>query len=287
LDKRTVLKNDCLMVEISTEGAELRSIKDSDNCERLWQRDEKWWNGQAPLLFPVCGCMNEQKYLHKGKTYTIPPHGFARRKVFTLESSTNTKAVYLLESDSETLSVYPFEFELRVIYKLDKNRLSVTYAIRNKTDGEMYFSIGSHEAFSFEGNITDYRLDFEKAEPLVNHLLDGPLLNGKTEPKETENGALSMNDEEFKALDTLIFVNTESKKVTFRGVNPGRSVSVEFPGTDNLLIWKEPYAEFLCIEPWCGLPDYVGEPRELSEKPAINKLEKNGVFEKTHTIIID
>ena len=100
----------------------------------------------------------------------------------------------------------------------------------------MYFSIGSHEAYSVEGNISDYRLDFEKAEPLVNHLLDGPLLNGKTEPKETENGALSMDDEEFKALDTLIFVNTESKKVTFRGVNTAKSVSVEFPGTDNLLI---------------------------------------------------
>lgn len=287
MDTHTVLKNEYLTVEISNVGAELKSILDSDNLERLWQGDPAWWDGQAPLLFPVCGCMTENRYLYNGKSYTMPPHGFAKDSVFLLESVDTKKAVYLLKSNEETLKVYPFEFELRAIYELNANKISVTYCVSNKTDGEMYFSTGSHEGYSCKGKTTDYKMFFENDESLTNHLLDGPLLTGETELIQLKDGALTFTDEEFKALDTLIFLNPKSKRVTLKGDNSDKSISVEFPGIDNLLIWKEPGGEFFCIEPWCGLPDYVGEVKEISQKPAINKLEKNGVFEKTHTIIID
>ena len=42
------LKNDCLAVMVSPAGAELRSIKQNNGEERLWQGDPEWWNGQAP-----------------------------------------------------------------------------------------------------------------------------------------------------------------------------------------------------------------------------------------------
>lgn len=287
MDKRITLKNEFLTVQISNMGAELKSIMDKNSEERLWQGDPKWWNGQAPLLFPTCGCLSESKYLHNGKVYDFTPHGFAREKEFALETSDEVRAVYLLKSDSETLKIYPFEFELRVIYELRENKISVTYVVNNETDGDMYFSIGSHEAYSCEGKTEDYEMFFDKNEPLVNYLLDGPLLNSKTEDMAYVNGALTFTDEKFKELDTYIFLNSESKRVTLRKKGSEKSVSVEFPEIDNILIWKEPGSEFFCIEPWCGLPDYVGEPREISQKPGINKLEKNGVFQRTHTIIID
>ncbi|MBE7034204.1 MAG: aldose 1-epimerase family protein [Ruminococcaceae bacterium] len=286
MDNCITLKNDCLTVLVSPLGAELKSII-KDNTQRLWQGDPRWWNGQAPLLFPICGCLSEGRYLHKGVSYDLPMHGFGRRSVFEVESADNTKAVFLLKSDVETLKVYPFEFELRVIYELKENRISITYVVINKTDGEMYFSVGSHEAYNCEGKTEDYEMFFENNEPLVNYLLDGPLLNGKTENMEYTNGALTFTDEKFKELDTYIFLNTESKKVTLKKKGSDKSISVEFSGIDNLLIWKEPGSEFFCIEPWCGLPDYVGEVKEISQKPAINKLEKNAVFQQTHTIIID
>ena len=287
MEQRTVLKNDYLTVEISSAGAELRSILDKDNTERLWQRDEKKWNGQAPILFPACGCMIDGKYLCNGKTYDIRPHGFARDREFILESADKTKAVYLLKADSETIKVYPFDFELRVIYELSANKLSVTYVVSNKSDGAMYFAIGSHEGYICKGATTDYNLVFENTDTLENDLLDGPFLTGKKETKVLKDGVLSFTDEEFKALDTLVFLDIEQKRVTLKGKNTDKTITVEYPETPNLMVWKEPGAEFLCIEPWCGLPDYVGEIKELSEKKGINKLEKNGVFENTHTIIID
>ena len=273
MDKRTVLKNDCITVEISSLGAELKSIKENSGEERLWQGDPHWWKGQAPLLFPVCGCLAVSRYLHKGVSYELPMHGFGRNSLFEVEDADKTKAIFLLKSNSETLAVYPFAFEFRVIYELKENRLSVTYVVINKTDEDMYFSVGSHEAYNCEGKTEDYEMFFEKNEPLVNYLLDGPLLNGKTEDMAYVNGALTFTDEKFRELETYIFLNTESKRVTLKKRGSEKSISVEFPEIDNLLIWKEPGSEFFCIEPWCGLPAVIGESGIFEEKPYITMLE--------------
>lgn len=283
----TTIKNNFLTVKINSYGAELSSIIDKDGEERLWQGDEKWWAGQAPLLFPVCGCMSEGRYLFNGKSYDIRNHGFAKRSEFIVESTTDDMAVFLLLSDDETKKVYPFDFELRVIYKLIDNKIEVTYAVNNKTDGNMYFSIGSHEAYMCKGTTPEYNIFFDKKEDLPNYLLNGPFLNDKSEEAPITDGVMMLCDDEFKRLDTYIFKNTQSKCVTLKKQGAEKSVSVEFPETPNLLIWKEPGAEFLCIEPWCGLPDHDGEVREISEKDGIVSLSKDEKFTNTHTIIFN
>lgn len=283
----SVIKNNFLTVKIDSFGAELRSITESDGTERLWQGDEKWWNGQAPHLFPVCGCMSEGRYLHNGKSYDIRNHGFAKRSLFTLETLEDDKAVYLLTSNDDTRSVYPFDFEFRVAYTLKDNSVAVTYTVNNKTDGDMFFSVGSHEAYMCEGGTVDYNIFFDKKEFLPNHLLNGPFLNGKIEDAPITDGVMDLYDDEFRRLDTYIFRDTESKRVTLKKKGSEKSITVDFSETPNVLIWKEPDAPFICIEPWCGVPDHDGEVRELSDKDGIIKLEKNGVFKNTHTIIID
>ena len=283
----SVIKNDFLTIKIDSFGAELRSILDSDGTERLWQGDEKWWDGYAPHLFPICGCMYEGRYLYNGKSYDIRNHGFAKRSLFTIETLEKDKVVYLLVSNDETKAVYPFDFEFRVTYTLKENALAVTYTVDNKTDGDIYFSIGSHEAYMCEGGTVDYNIFFDKKEILPNHLLNGPFLNGNVEDAPITDGVMELIDSEFARLDTYIFRDTDSKRVTLKKQGSEKSVTVDFSETPNVLIWKEPNAPFICIEPWCGVPDHDGEVRELSDKDGIIKLEKNGVFTNTHTIIID
>ncbi len=283
----SVIKNSFLTVTIDSFGAELKRITESDGTERLWNGDETCWNGYAPLLFPVCGCMSEGRYLYNGKSYKIHNHGFAKRSLFSLETLEEDRAVYLLSSNDNTRAVYPFDFDLRVTYALKDNSIAVTYTVNNKTDGDMYFSIGSHEAYLCEGQTPDYNIFFDKKEILPNHLLNGPFLNGKTEDAPITDGVMDLCDDEFKRLDTYIFRDTLSKRVTLKKKGAVKSITVDFSETPNVLIWKEPGAPFVCIEPWCGVPDHDGEVREISEKDGIIKLEKNGVFTNTHTIIID
>ena len=147
MSKEIKISNDILDVTLSTQGAEIISVKKGGE-ELIWQADPAVWKCHAPLLFPICGGLKEDRFIYGGKSYTLPKHGFARALEYEPEAVTASSAVFLLKSDAETRKSYPFDFELRVIYELIGNELDVTYKVKNTTDGDMYFSIGSHEAYS-------------------------------------------------------------------------------------------------------------------------------------------
>ena len=103
------LKNDKISASFKTMGAELTSLKDSNAVEYLWQGNGDYWSGQAPVLFPIIGCLRGGTASVSGdKTCSFGRHGLARKKEFTLVSSTETKAVFSLKADDETKEQYPF-----------------------------------------------------------------------------------------------------------------------------------------------------------------------------------
>jgi galactose mutarotase-like enzyme len=60
-------------------GRRLRDIKTiRDNLEFLWQKDNRYWTGQAPVLFPIVGGLPDNCYLLGEQTYEMKTHGFAR-----------------------------------------------------------------------------------------------------------------------------------------------------------------------------------------------------------------
>ena len=65
------LQNGILEVTISSKGAELQSIRDTNGVERLWQGDPAFWTGRAPILFPVAGGFREDAYELDGKRYPM------------------------------------------------------------------------------------------------------------------------------------------------------------------------------------------------------------------------
>ena len=83
------LENEYLRVEFSTLGGALTSIKDKDGVEYLWQGNPEYWGGQAPVLFPICGSVRNDKVMFKkaGKEIwgQIPRHGLVRKSEFTYE----------------------------------------------------------------------------------------------------------------------------------------------------------------------------------------------------------
>ena len=55
------LKNKKLTVVFESKGATLHSIKDNDGVEYLWEGNPEYWSGQAPVLFPICGSIRDDK----------------------------------------------------------------------------------------------------------------------------------------------------------------------------------------------------------------------------------
>ena len=139
------LKNNIISIEISTIGAEMKKIT-VNGKERLWNGDPSFWSGTAPVLFPICGGLPDDKFTYKGKEYTLPKHGFAKTMTFEVENQTGLSVTFLLKSKEETFEMYPWSFEFRITYSLQGTRIEIDYDIKNTSEETMYASVGAHEA---------------------------------------------------------------------------------------------------------------------------------------------
>ena len=188
-----------------------------------------------------------------------------------------------MKSNNETKKIYPFDFELRVIYSLNKNDLTVTYDIKNTTDGDMYFSIGAHEAYSCPNGISEWSVIFDKNEDLIATPVDGPLLTYDENVISKNTRILPLKDEYF-AIDALVFLNLKSRKLTLKNDKTDYEIKLDFDGFPYLLIWTKPNAKYICLEPWCGIPDFVDSDYDICKKKGIIYLKKDESTLRTHRI---
>ena len=276
------IKNDVITAEINTLGAELNSIKVNGE-DRLWSGDPAFWTGKAPVLFPICGGLKDDKFTYNGKEYILNKHGFARFKEFEVEKTTENSAVFLLKSDEETLKTYPWSFELRIKYALCGSAVKITYSVRNTSDDTMYMSIGSHEAYACPEGIEDYDVIFEKKETLFAQDLDGNLTAHSRTPVIKDTDTLPLYYKYF-AVDALVFKDLKSRSATLRNRKTGKSVTVSFPDCDYFLLWTKPGAGYICMEPWCGIQPMVDCTYDITEKEGINEVAAKDTFKFSHTI---
>lgn len=275
------ISNGILTAKISTRGAEIVSLKKYD-FENIWDGNPDVWPKHSPVPFPICGRLKDGKYTYDGKEYKMEMHGFAPTSEFDIEKQTAESITFLLKASEQTLKIYPFNFEFRVKYDLDGETLYVEYIVTNLDNKKMYFSVGSHEAYVCPEGIEEYSLIFEKKENLEFSLLEGAFLSHKTETF----GLCSELPLKYSYFDrdALIFRKLNSRRIALKNKSTGRTISVDFDGIDNLIIWTKNNVKFLCIEPWCGLPDYIDTDHDLTKKPEILELLPNETISKKHII---
>ena len=110
---------------VKAQGAELCSLRDAAGLEFVWQAGPVWPR-HAPLLFPIVGRLANDELRHRGKTYRMTQHGFARDSRFVWAERGENSCVLVLEDSETTRALYPFAFRLVVAYTLDKAGLDVT-----------------------------------------------------------------------------------------------------------------------------------------------------------------
>ena len=262
------IENADLVVEVSTLGAEMQSLKTADGRDWLWNGDATWWTGRSPILFPIVGKAPGDMLAVNGQTYPMAQHGIARRREFTLVEQSTNACRHQLVSTPETHAVYPFDFRLTLEHRLDGRKLSVTATVENTGDTPLPFGIGFHPAFLWplpgaENKPHAVTLD-NGAEPGVVQLENG--LIGKTLPTSPfEAGRLDLAHSLFDN-DALIFPEGAGTGLTF-GADDGPGLSFTFHNLPNIALWQKPGAPFLCIEPWHGMAAHAGGTAELVERP--------------------
>ena len=278
------ISNEFLTATFSEIGAELKSLRYNDK-EHIWYGDPAYWTGSSPVLFPICSGLKDDEFIYEGKTYTMQKHGFARRAKFDVETVDGSTATFLLSSENCPQDNYPFKYEFRIIYTLVGKKINVEYNIRNLTDGDMYFSVGAHEAYNCPEGIENYEIIFDKKESLDAYQLVGPLLSYDTVNYGKDTDVLQLDHSLFSN-DCLIFKNLNSRGATLRNKTTEEKIKVNFEGFDYLLIWTAPNAPFICIEPWCGITDPVDTNKQFAQKEGIEKIEKGGHFYRVHSFEI-
>ncbi|WP_018630183.1 aldose 1-epimerase family protein [Niabella aurantiaca] len=285
------IESGALKVAVSEKGAELQSLVDrSSGLDYMWGGDPAVWGKHSPVLFPVVGALKENRYQFGGQDYQLNRHGFAREMDFALAGRMADELVFSLKSSGETLKVYPFEFDLKLKYQLNHKTLRVTYEVANTGDQKMWFSIGGHPAFKlplFQGDAyVEYALEFEEKEDAGKWPIEaGGLIAKEPVPFFTGTRKLRLNKGLF-AKDALVFKNLKSRKLSLLSDRTHKGFEFTWEGFPYLGIWAAPGADFVCLEPWCGIADAVDASQDLTKKEGINVLDPGQVFQRTWSVTI-
>ncbi|MCY7421512.1 MAG: aldose 1-epimerase family protein [Chitinophagaceae bacterium] len=279
------LSNEILEIKIAARGAELQSIYNKQTrLEYMWHAGTEWPK-KSPVLFPVVGGLKNNTYSFKNNSYTLSRHGFAREMDFELINQTNNSLTILLKENTATLLQYPFSFSFYVKYTLHTNNVNISYIVENHNEENLYFSVGAHPAFALpliDGtSYEDYFLEFETKEdaPLWPISAEG-LIENNSIPFSKNDRKLPLTKDLFLK-DALVFKNLVSKKISIKSDKTPHGLTVSFDGFPYMGIWAAKNADFVCIEPWCGIADSVNATGKLEDKEGINILRRGESFERS------
>lgn len=280
------ISNDLLQLSVKSSGAEMVSLKAvNSGDEYIWQGLPEFWPRRAPVLFPIVGKLNDNKYRLNGKEYVLPQHGFARNRMFDLVSATEDKLVFRLKESNETLVSYPFNFELLISYQLIDKKVEVTYEIKNSGTEEMPFTIGGHPGFALpenDNNLDNFVLEFTEEEELKRHLLKEGLFSGDIESMGTMK-TLDLSYDLFEK-DAVVLKNLASQEVSLKSVSGDYHLKFNFENWPFLGLWTpKKNAPFVCIEPWMGLADSYGFQGNYTEKEGIIMLKSGETFSNNYS----
>ncbi|MDA9508715.1 aldose epimerase [Bradyrhizobium sp. CCBAU 11386] len=264
-----------LTATIKAQGAELCSLKDGSGVEFIWQAGPAWPR-HAPLLFPIVGRLANDELRHRGKTYRMTQHGFARDNCFAWAERGESRCALVLEDSEATRALYPFAFRLAATYTVDEAGLDVALKIVNTGEETLPASLGGHPAFNWplQAGVSreSYALTFANEELFPVRRLDGGLLRAATEPSPVKGTELPLSESLFTD-DAIIFDRINSNSVRYaagQGASIGPWLKISWRGFRELGVWSKPSgAPFLCIEPWRGYASPSGFDGDFSDKPGL------------------
>ncbi|HTL09861.1 MAG TPA: aldose 1-epimerase family protein [Chitinophagaceae bacterium] len=285
------IENSHLSVVISAKGAELQRLYNKIlKLDYLWDANPAFWGKHSPVLFPIVGELKEGRYFYNDKAYALSRHGFAREMDFEVTAQSPTGISFSLASTGDTLAKYPFDFRFEVKYELSDNSLKTTYRVTNTGERAMYFSVGGHPAFrvplTADTSYEDYYLEFNHPE----HAGRWPISKeGLIEEKPVEllnqTDRLPLSKTLF-AKDALVFKGLASNSVALKSDKHNHGLLFDFTGFPYLGIWAAKNADFVCIEPWCGIADSVHSQQQLTNKEGIQVLQPAKNFARSWSVTL-
>lgn len=258
---------------VHSHGGELVSYN-NNGIEYVWYGRPEFWNGQAPILFPVCCSPKDGKMSHDGVDYRMPKHGFARNGEFEPVFISKDRVILEQRENEETLTMFPYRYSLKAEYAIDDEGFSARFTAANLDSREMTFCIGGHPGFNCplteaDGGFEDYSLIFENASGCTVSITKNGFMDASVPKCDRLRGTneLPLKYSDFDN-DAMIVENLPKKSVKLVSRKTGCGIRFDFDGFDALGLWTPDHkrAPFICLEPWNGLPADVAETSDAKSK---------------------
>lgn len=268
------LENEELRVEVSPHGCELKSIFHKKSGQEVLYDGKGEWGYSDHVLFPIIAENNS--FSIGGKPYCIKTrHGFCRNSDFSLVKKTDDSLTLSLIHEAD--DTYPFNCEILVTTRLEKNTLIRDAEVRSLDHKEMPFQYGLHPAFvcSFgEANleVASGTILLEENQGLIKRRIPWE----KGESWRVERGYIEERD-------TLVVTNPKGRIALHNGT--GRTIAL-LSSCPYFAIWTPQKAcknDFLCLESWYGLSPYEGMGDELMDRDHAQKTKDTASY---HDVLI-
>ena len=277
-------------------GAQMASYKTPQGWELMWQADPAVWPEHAPILFPICGAAKGGEVIIDGKSYPMNKHGFTRlNPVFEIDQKGEDFVDLILKPNDLTRSSYPFEFEFHVRYSLYPNGFRTEFQVINRDEKNMPFCVGGHPAFNCpmeDGAVfEDYDVIFEKDEDgKIARVPGGGLIDGMEDlPIMMDHRIVPLNHDEIDSRDSWLFSKIHSRSVRLVNRNTGKGLKMDFPKMEALAIWSmgKKKADYICLEPWHGIPATVQESGKMEDKAYATILSPGESYVTWYDVTLD
>ncbi|HEX3694059.1 MAG TPA: hypothetical protein VH374_01620 [Polyangia bacterium] len=225
-----------------------------------------------PVLFPAVGVSNGSRpdsWDHDGHALPMPSHGWARNVYWQLERVEATSLTALLVPHPGFRLGFPFEFELRLTYRLQAGALVLESTLRNTGSSAFPYAYGLHPylrapilAGGSRGRCVvrvpagtrlqspdGWRTVAREATPARTLAVHSPELPGSVLMEKTGAAALEVEDQ-----------------------TAGLAARVSVEGSEQSfpvwVIWSaSPDAPYVCLEPWTDAPNALNRPGTRTLEP--------------------
>ncbi len=233
----------------------------------------------SPVLFPLASFNHlagrDHHYEWQGRVYEMPQHGFARRRPWTVLDQTDASVTMELTDSEATLAQYPFEFSLRLTYRLAGGQLFWEQKVINRSPEALPFSTGFHPYFSVPLTSRGLRSECFVEIPDCRRLTMHGRGEGFTaKPFPSQNWSVAED-----VSNTLFLTDLKRRELIL--ADPISALEVvldwrETPAFRFVAIWsKSIEAPFFCLEPWTA----VSNPFTRAKERELIVLEPGGTFD--------
>lgn len=218
--------------------------------ETLYDK-EKNIRGGIPILFPICGYLNNEKYMLNGTDYHMKQHGLARLYNWDVISKSTAQLASItlkFSSNYETKKFYPFDFDVIFTYSIKNNVLKIYQSYINKSDVDMIFYSGFHPYFYIKDkNNVNFNINSNKYYDTIYKAV------------QDFNGHFDFKREEINA---IFAINSCTSSIIDKSRN--LKISLTYDNVFKyIVVWSLKGKDFICLEPWMAKPNSMNSGEDL------------------------